>query len=45
MLGAFFAICSAATFGFNSATMRRGVLSGTVFQAIAKGLNKLRISK
>lgn len=35
MLGAFFAICSAATFGFNSAAMRRGVLSGTVFQAIA----------
>ncbi|MDX1485805.1 MAG: EamA family transporter [Alphaproteobacteria bacterium] len=35
MLGAFFAICSAATFGFNSATVRRGVLSGTVFQAMA----------
>jgi uncharacterized membrane protein len=35
MLGAFFAICSAATFGFNSAAMRRGVLQGTVFQAIA----------
>ena len=35
MLGAFFAICSAATFGFNSATVRRGVLTGTVFQAMA----------
>jgi len=35
MLGALFAICSAATFGFNSAAMRRGVLQGTVFQAIA----------
>ena len=35
MLGAFFAIISAATFGFNIATVRRGVLSGSVFQAIA----------
>ncbi len=35
MLGAFFAIISAATFGFNTATVRRGVLSGSVFQAIA----------
>jgi drug/metabolite transporter (DMT)-like permease len=35
MLGAFLAICSAATFGFNNAAMRRGVLRGTVFQAIA----------
>ncbi len=35
MLGAVLAICSAATFGFNSAAMRRGVLRGTVFQAIA----------
>ncbi len=35
MLGAFFAICSAATFGLNHAIVRRGVLSGTVFQAIA----------
>jgi drug/metabolite transporter (DMT)-like permease len=35
MLGAFFAICSAATFGFNTATVRRGVLSGSVFQAMA----------
>jgi drug/metabolite transporter (DMT)-like permease len=35
MLGAFLAICSAATFGFNSATVRRGVLSGSVFQAMA----------
>jgi drug/metabolite transporter (DMT)-like permease len=35
MLGALFAICSAATFGFNSATVRRGVLTGSVFQAIA----------
>jgi drug/metabolite transporter (DMT)-like permease len=35
MLGAILAICSAATFGFNSATVRRGVLSGTVFQAMA----------
>ena len=35
MLGAFFALCAAATFGFNSATVRRGVLTGTVFQAMA----------
>lgn len=35
MLGAIFAICSAATFGFNSAAMRRGVLRGTVFQAMS----------
>ncbi len=35
MLGAFFALCSAATFGFNTATVRRGVLVGTVFQAMA----------
>ncbi len=35
MLGAFFSIISAATFGFNIATVRRGVLSGSVFQAIA----------
>ncbi len=34
MLGAIFAICSAATFGFNNAAMRRGVLRGTVFQAL-----------
>lgn len=35
MLGAFFAICAAATFGFNTATVRRGVLTGSVLQAIA----------
>ena len=35
MLGAFFAIISAATFGFNSAIVRRGVLSGSVSQAVA----------
>lgn len=35
MLGALFALLSACMFGFNSASIRRGVLSGTVFQAIA----------
>jgi uncharacterized membrane protein len=35
MLGAILAICSAATFGFNNAAMRRGVLRGTVFQALS----------
>lgn len=35
MLGAFLALCSAATFGFNSASLRRGVLSGSVFQAMS----------
>lgn len=35
MLGAFFALLSAATFGFNSASARRGMISGTVFQALS----------
>jgi drug/metabolite transporter (DMT)-like permease len=35
MLGAFFALLSAATFGLNIATARRGVIGGTVAQAIA----------
>lgn len=35
MLGAFFALLSAATFGLNIATARRGVIAGTVAQAIA----------
>jgi drug/metabolite transporter (DMT)-like permease len=35
MLGAFFALLSAATFGLNIATARRGVIGGSVAQAIA----------
>ena len=35
MLGGLLAVCSAATFAFNNASMRRGVLSGTVMQAMA----------
>ncbi len=35
MLGALLAICSAATFAFNNASVRRGVLTGTVGQAMA----------
>lgn len=35
MLGALFALMSAATFGFNSASARRGMISGTVFQALS----------
>jgi drug/metabolite transporter (DMT)-like permease len=35
VLGAFFALLSAATFGLNIATARRGVIGGTVTQAIA----------
>jgi drug/metabolite transporter (DMT)-like permease len=35
MLGALLAVISAATFGFNNASVRRGVLSGTVSQALA----------
>lgn len=35
MLGAFFALMSAATFGFNAASARRGMITGTVFQALA----------
>lgn len=35
MLGALLAVLSAATFGFNNASVRRGVLSGTVGQAVA----------
>lgn len=34
MLGAFFAVLSALTFALNNATMRRGVLSGSVGQAM-----------
>ena len=35
MLGGLFAICSAATFAFNNASVRRGVLTGSVAQAMA----------
>lgn len=35
MLGAFLALLSACLFGLNNATVRRGVLSGTVSQALA----------
>ena len=35
MLGALLAVCSAATFAFNNASVRRGVLTGTVAQAMA----------
>lgn len=35
MLGAFLALCSAATFGLNNAALRRGVLKGSVLQAMA----------
>lgn len=35
MLGALLAVLSAATFGLNNASVRRGVISGTVFQALA----------
>ena len=35
MLGALLALASAATFGFNSATIRRGVLTASVLQAMA----------
>ena len=35
MLGGLLAICSAATFAFNNASVRRGVLTGTVAQAMA----------
>ena len=35
LLGALLAICSAATFAFNNASVRRGVLTGTVGQAMA----------
>lgn len=35
MWGALFAVLSAATFGFNNAAIRRGVLSGSVLQALA----------
>jgi uncharacterized membrane protein len=35
MLGAIFAVLSAATFGLNNATVRRGVITGSVFQALA----------
>ena len=34
-MGALFAILSAATFGFNSASARRALISSTVFQALA----------
>ena len=35
MLGAFLALCSAATFALNNTLARRGVLSGTVLQALS----------
>jgi len=35
VLGALLALASAATFGFNNAALRRGVLTGSVLQAIA----------
>lgn len=35
MLGAFYAVLSAATFAFNNASLRRGVISSTVFQALS----------
>lgn len=35
MLGGLFALLAAASFGFNNAALRRGVLSGSVFQAMA----------
>jgi uncharacterized membrane protein len=35
VLGAFLALLSAATFGLNNATLRRGVLTGSVLQALA----------
>jgi len=35
MLGALLALASAATFGFNNAALRRGVLTGSVLQAMA----------
>ena len=35
MLGTFFAVCSAACFAFNNASVRRGVLSGSIIQGMA----------
>ena len=35
MLGGIFALLSAITFGFNNASVRRGVLTGSVLQALA----------
>src|SRR5262249_52408145 len=35
VLGGLFAICSAETFAFNNASVRRGVLTGSVLQAMA----------
>jgi uncharacterized membrane protein len=35
VLGGLIAVCSAATFAFNNASVRRGVLTGTVIQAMA----------
>src|SRR5262245_61296023 len=35
MLGALFAVLSAATFAFNNAAMRRGVITGTPIQGMA----------
>ena len=35
MLGVLFALCSAATFALNNAGVRRGILSGSVLQAMA----------
>jgi uncharacterized membrane protein len=35
VLGGLIAVCSAATFAFNNASVRRGILTGTVLQAMA----------
>lgn len=35
MLGGLLALCAAATFGLNNASARRGLVSGTVLQAVA----------
>ncbi|MEY3553588.1 MAG: hypothetical protein RL735_1936, partial [Pseudomonadota bacterium] len=35
ILGGFLALCAAATFAMNNAIARRGVLSGSVIQAMA----------
>jgi drug/metabolite transporter (DMT)-like permease len=38
MLGVFFALLMAASFGFNNASARRGVLSGTAFQGLCTSM-------
>ena len=35
MLGAFLALCSAASFAFNNASVRRAVLTGSIVQGMA----------